>query len=152
MKALLTVFIVLLSILAFTIYKSHNSEQAQSYVASYKPLSPADSKTIWLDVQEWRKENGYSEYKEDDSLCAFADKRLVAVQDNFSHDGFVEASHKELKNYKRAGENLARVLDGDHNFLKSWLSSESHRAILEDSFTYSCIRCEDFTCVQVFAQ
>lgn len=125
------------------------------YVGAPKQVS---EDRLWNTVNQWRVEQGKPAYEEDQKLCQFADRRAKEIQDNYSHEGFIaiglEGSNELLSQtgFTFAGENLSSDFNTEKETLNAWLNSDTHRKNLNDSFKYSCIRCLDNRCVQLFGR
>lgn len=105
---------------------------------------------LWVVVNEWRMSENKPSYVKDDSLCSYANQRVQDIQTDFSHDKFV--AMKKVDRFIRLGENLSRDFQTNQETLTAWLNSPKHRENLDDNYEYSCIRCSEATCVQLFGK
>lgn len=104
---------------------------------------------LWNEVNDWRREQGLSEYVENDSLCRYASIRLYQIQKENNHNYFL----KEVRSYFPSGEiseNLANDFDNESEILESWLNSPSHRENLKKNYIYSCIATDGHYVVHLF--
>lgn len=125
-----------------------------TYIApSPSPKIGLDEGKLWSLIQEWRQSQGLKPYIKDQRLCSVAEQRLPEIRNEWSHDKFEKRfSNAQYWPYDyEIAENLAQGFDSEKNLLESWLSSSSHRKILNYSYTYSCIETSDGYAVQVFA-
>ena len=111
------------------------------------------SGSVWKQVQDWRVESGRSVYRKDYYLCYVASKRAKEIQTDWSHSGFWAYVPVMFKlGYKHIGENLAKDFNDAESTLNAWLSSDTHRANLENDYTHSCVSCSNGYCVQMFSR
>jgi hypothetical protein len=66
-----------------------------AFVFSNPPVAVENPKIekseLFTLINEWRKENGYSEYQEHPFACLLAEERLPQVTKNWSHSGFLDS-------------------------------------------------------------
>lgn len=114
------------------------------------------SSQLFEDVNQWRATENKPAFIENAELCSLATVRLEEIQDDWSHDGFLPKANPlvEQKKFVMLGENLASQYQaGDEKLiLNTWLLSPSHKANLDADFTQSCMKCDDDSCVQIFAK
>lgn len=116
-----------------------------------KEISELD---VYNVVNSWRNENGYSILVEDDVLCDFAEIRLIEIDSDWSHNGFKSKSQQLLleNGYLKVGENLYTGLAKNADaILTMWLNSPTHRNNIIDSYTNTCVQCNEESCVQIFS-
>jgi len=101
-------------------------------------------------VNDWRTSKGKKNYKIDTILCGYATERVKEVKSDWSHKQF--KTMNKIDSFITLGENLSKDIFNEAEILNSWLNSPTHRENLENSFTHSCIRCEDNYCVQLFGK
>jgi len=99
-------------------------------------------------VNAWREENNLAQYEKNDLLCEYANKRVDEIQKKWSHDGFIGT----IKDFNQIAENLSKNTTNEENTLQMWLESPSHKRILEKNFIYSCLKCNNNYCVQIFGK
>lgn len=104
---------------------------------------------LWNEVNTWRREQGLSEYVENESLCNIASRRLEDIKKDWSHNDFVPRVH-ENGIYGEYGENLANDFDTESKMLEAWLNSPSHRENLKKNYIYSCIATDGHYVVHLF--
>jgi uncharacterized protein YkwD len=111
----------------------------------------ADADQMFSLVQEWRKNNGLTEYSTSALSCQIAQTRLDEVKDNFSHDGF--DANRFCTTNCLLGENLAdNLLKIDNpTTLDLWTKSPLHLAELQKNYPYSCIKTDGRYIVQIFS-
>lgn len=73
------------------------------------------------------------------ATCAFAQTRLVEVEQNFSHAGFYARVPELRREAYRWDENLAKNFPTPISVLYGWENSPTHRANLLDTSTYGCV-------------
>lgn len=112
----------------------------------------ASSDVLFNLVNNWRIANNKEAYIRDPDLCTYANKRLLHVQAEFSHNLFdtTVAPLIDNKKFKMIGENLSKDESNEGLILSSWLASPTHRSNLDDAFTHSCLACKNSYCVQLF--
>jgi len=123
------------------------------YFSSQTTAPPPDENVIWNQVQSWRAQNRLTTYKESELLCKYSELRLNDMSAGFNHDNFIASRsdqiYSENPNFSHLGENLSE------NFvepLEKWLESPTHKKNLVEPFEYSCLRCKNNYCVQLFAR
>ena len=111
---------------------------------------------LWEVVNDWRVSQGKPAYKENPWLCSIAEKRMVEIQKDWSHDGIQRRWNKDMGGFVWMGENLGKEYLSEERMLISWLASPTHRKNLDQNFTHSCIRCQMAGvfpyCVQLFGR
>lgn len=152
MKALLVVFLLFLifstiSIFISISYASHKASNVFEYVPEQ-----FDEFTVIEDVQKWRKSNGLDEYKIDASLCKYAEMRLNDISINFSHDAFLASRSAQIYNDNQQFQSLAENLSSGINPLPAWINSPTHLKNLKENYQYTCVKCKNNNCVQLFAR
>lgn len=117
-----------------------------------QPISSSiDQNTLWYEIQFWRKGYAGKEYLEHDVLCEYTDKRLKETLKDYNHPISSEwgVDNPSLRIFTTMGENI-NIYCGN-NCLGSWLLSPPHAKVLTADFKYSCLRCNETNCVQLFA-
>jgi len=104
---------------------------------------------LWYEIQYWKKRFSDYEYQEHEVLCEYTDRRLRESTIDFNHlrNGWYQ--EQPLKIFKEVSENLARDCGGE--CLGGWLLSPKHAQALTRNYKYSCLRCNETNCVQLFA-
>ena len=108
---------------------------------------------VWERINNWKqKEDGYK-YIKDNVLCKFAEIRTEQIKTDWSHDGFYKINNQlnQATSFNSYGENLSKDIIYPVEISVSWLNSPKHRENLNKKYTHSCIKCEDYYCVQLFA-
>lgn len=108
------------------------------------------SQGVWNVVNNWRTSSGRLTYTESQILCDIADNRVKQVQDVFNHKQFLEDLKKSNYPYI-VSENLSEGYRTPEDTLSAWLNSPPHRWALEQNYKFSCVRCENDYCVQIFS-
>ena len=105
-------------------------------------------------VNIYRQSKGLSMLTKSVVTCGIATLRVNEIQNDFSHDGFRRNSQKWINSYNLSylGENLAEDYSSEEIVLSKWLKSSKHRENLMDDYSYSCMRCKNNKCVQIFAK
>lgn len=129
-------------------------QQVQTIVVTpkYEPSpTPAliQKYELWQTVQNWRHEQGLSVFQESEFLCNVAEIRLQETSIDWSHNGL--SAKRFCPNGCTIGENLAKGYYQEQRVLDSWINSPSHLAVLQRSFTHSCIATDGNYVVQIFA-
>ncbi len=104
---------------------------------------------LWSLVQNWRIENNLQPYTKNQTLCTIASTRLNEVQNNWSHNKFLDRF--AYKYPSLIGENLAKDWTDEITTFNSWINSPAHLKNLKDSFIYSCLETKDSFAVQIFS-
>lgn len=147
--------VILLAISAGFIWMGLKMETPKEVILAPSPtviptLAPFSAEKLMSIVNDWRQTQNLQLYTENETLCKIASERLVEVQSNWSHDGFVAKHNTYLPNTYMS-ENLGRGYDREEELLTSWLNSPSHAANLNKDYQYSCIKCDNNYCVQEFS-
>lgn len=124
--------------------------QAVTPMDVFKTPPQIDEDDLLSAVNTWRSESNFTAYKKSDILCGYATRRVKEIQVNWSHDGF--ENMPRIDSFQILGENLSKDFYTSNKTLNSWLNSPSHKKNLTENFTYTCIRCENNHCVQIFAK
>ena len=140
----LSVFFLII-LLAFILFKPFSFTTISS--------SPViNEEKLWSLIQDWRVKNNLEPYIEDQRLCDIAKKRAPEIQNEIdsstTHSGFLT----KFKNYPyKISENVIAYAKDESDALNWWLSSSSHRKALEYSWSYSCVKCFNNFCSQIFS-
>jgi len=130
-----------------------------AFVFSNPPVAVENPKIekseLFTLINEWRKENGYSEYQEHPFACLLAEERLPQVTKNWSHSGFLDSVSEIQTKFPETedsvfGENLAQNSLNEKEILNKWLFSVPHRENLEYDAPYSCIATDGNYVVHIF--
>lgn len=132
-----------------------SSSKVSKVDLSYLSVTPYPTTSLEGDhllevVNQWRVKIGKKIYKKNNELCNIAEARTKEIQTDFNHDKFYNHTHDFY--YEAMQEN---ILAGDQYIsyktaLDSWLQSASHSAALHKDYQYSCIKCLNNRCVQIF--
>lgn len=113
---------------------------AISLVIGYVANSPKDRNEMLKLINEYRASVGVKPLVFNLAMCPYADKRLIEVHTNFSHDGFRKNLPDYLQTAKLVGENLSKNDGGSESTVNGWIHSPTHRAnIVNPKFTDTCI-------------
>lgn len=151
----LTGLIVSTSILLVSLWIAGSAKNPLSQITSEPVATPLISQEkLWSLVQQWRAGSNRTQYKESAYTCSLADVRVKQIQTNYSHEGLAELV--QTPKFKptpgnSAQENIAAGNSSEIYEINAWLNSPDHRETLEKPYPYSCLRCENNFCVQVFA-
>ncbi len=115
----------------------------------YAASNDFDQYTLWQLINDFRTNNNLRTFTQSPKLCTMAEKRLVETKTDWSHNGFY--NHVNDFPYTRIGENLVKGYFTEQLTLQAWLKSPLHKKNLTSGFIYSCLRCEENRCVQIFA-
>ena len=138
------VFFALMSISVYAIQKLVTNHDLATNTFQLPISINADYLTSL--VNDWRIKNGLQAFTKDADLCAYADKRSVEIQTDFSHTKFLSSPC----NVKQCGENLAKGLSTENVVLQDWVNSPEHLANLKYSYSSMCISCKGNYCAQEF--
>lgn len=108
-----------------------------------------DQYKLWRMINEYEAGNNLRPFIESPKVCMMAEKRLIETKTNWSHAGFY--IHLNDFTYTRIGENLVKGYYSEQSTFQAWLNSPLHKKNLTSGYTYSCLRCEENRCVQIFA-
>ena len=98
-------------------------------------------------VNDWRTQNGYQPYIQDERLCKIALDRVNDPQPDF-HRGFLA----KYSNYPYViQENTAENFQNETATLNGWLGSPPHLATLKKPYKDSCIKCYQLVCDEIFS-
>lgn len=147
------IVIVFLCLSLFAIYVLGFNSGLKSVPSSASPTISIvqevklDSDVLWAIIQNWRLENNLKQYVKDQRLCKIAEIRASDIQTDYSHDGL----YKKYSNYPYTiQENVAGGLK-EQDVLNSWLSSKPHTETLKKNYSYSCVKCMNTLCSQIFS-
>lgn len=144
MKRLIAIlfFIISLIFLGGIIFRTYKESLPQVNI-----VSNLDPYKIYDSINKYRFSKNLKKLNFNQSMCAFTDKRLSQIHDNYSHDGFLNI--KNYYQYVSAGENLA---DNPNSAITEWILSPEHREnILNPNYTDTCIAVDSSFAVQEFA-
>ena len=104
---------------------------------------------VWDDIQEYQANLGRPEYVVNEELCELAEKRVIEIQTDWSHNGFLNLEAWPV-GYEKLGENLSKEFYLSYEVLPAWLHSPTHKENLDYNFTDSCLVCVDMYCAHEF--
>lgn len=110
----------------------------------YPPLNAEKLSTM---VDDWRTSEGFAVYKPSVEMCEIANKRLSEIKTDFSHNKFL---NNDYCVECAIAENLSRGHETELATLNAWLNSDTHRGMLEDSYTHACLVTDNHHAVQIF--
>lgn len=136
------------------IVQSKNEIQTQATRSPLPTPYVITEERLWSVVNDWKINTSGIGYENNEVLCQQAGLRLKEVQNDWSHDGFNDNAEiaKKTGGFSKVGENLARDYLYESEILNEWLSSASHKKNLDDTYTHSCIKCQNNYCVQLFGK
>lgn len=154
--ALLSVFLnLILIVLLAIIVRSYPYVLFETKQARIERLPKADADKLFALVQNWRTENGYKQYIEDEVLCGYAYQRAHEITRDFSHRLFDPNKYISNASYTFVSENIVMYIsdqnDKEIGMLGWWLNSPKHLEALKADYPNSCIACYNDHCVQLFA-
>lgn len=140
------ILVIAVIIFGATLAYDNKSQPGKPVIEEPEPTGETiitfDSQRLWTLINDYRKNKNLPEIKQDQTLCAFADKRAKQIADDWSHEGFNEVSptSKDVcPECKVVGENLARDYFTPEEILQAWLESPTHKANLTYSFNIGCL-------------
>lgn len=102
-------------------------------------------------VNEYRESKGLAVRPENGYICDFATARSVEISTDFSHDNlFGKADDHLLMGITRIdkyGENLSMNYNTAELVVNAWINSPTHKAIMEEDYDNSCVKCYHYFCV-----
>lgn len=130
--------------------KTPKTSQVQVKVQPAK--TELNSDKLWETVNNWRTSQNLPVYVKNEQLCIIADERVAYIQNDWSHNEFVEnlSAYKNISGYKYLGENLSKNNFPETAVLDAWLDSPGHLENLTLPFTHSCIATDGIFAVQIF--
>ena len=154
-RLIVLISIFVLSAFIYVIAFNHGlvaGKQSVQYSNTQNESLSIDSDKLLSLIQNWRKDQGLSEFVENAQLCRVAEDRVLDGFDD--HEGL----HLKLKNgdYNFLGEKVLlseNITTGlfPQDALNNWLDSPPHKEALMDDYKYTCVRCEGLYCVQIFS-
>jgi uncharacterized protein YkwD len=150
--SILIVGLIFLGLAFYLRYQSQFVAQNAIYRAVNNPNAtprqrkPINEEKLWTLIQTWREENHFKTYIRNDQLCDIAATRAPEYNIDGNHDKFIARFHD--LSYK-ISENATGAYD-EQDALERWLNSAPHRAALESNWIYSCVKCYQNSCVQIF--
>jgi len=126
----------------------------QVYVSSPQTLELIHLASVWGIHQQV---NSYrtKPLNWEQSLCKYASERLEETQVNWTHDGFlpiIARYNLYATKYESFGENLSMGFFWMKDIAPAWKNSPTHYAnIIDSRYVDTCIKCENYYCVQFFA-
>jgi hypothetical protein len=120
---------------------------------TYQEITMSQDK-LWQLVNNWRIENNLNDYQKDYFLCGVANEIIENPSHDFSKENPETQEFISIMNengYSKYGIIASRDKQSERDILYYWITS-AQKDILQDSFTHSCIRCENNYCVQLFAK
>lgn len=126
--------------------------QSNNVVVSTPAPIALNSDKLWETVNNWRTSQNLPVYVKNEQLCIIADERVAYIQNDWSHNEFVEnlSAYKNISGYKYLGENLSKNNFPETAALDAWLDSPGHLENLTLPFTHSCIATDGIFAVQIF--
>lgn len=136
--AALIAFVISAGFLGYYFGAKDNLAQRMAEFASYH------YSTVHQLINDYRKQRGLAELKEDAKMCELAQERAFEVSLNWSHDGYISRRPILFSVYcpgcLRTGENLARSFLSPEEVVKAWINSPTHKANLDGDYNIGCVR------------
>ena len=148
-KLLLNILFSFVIFIIFLSYQANSLENAKSSSPQPTPIPVVqfpDGEKLWSLIQDWRLKNGLQPYIKDQRLCEIAKDRSDDPFDN--HKGFFD---KYGNRPYILSENVASWVSTELQTIYGWLNSPGHLANLKNPYAYSCVICQQSTCVQIFS-
>lgn len=147
---LYTLLVVSIAFFVVTYIKANTSSNSTPPVVVQKQTS-VDEEILFNLVNEWRVNNNLKPLLVSEPLCDFASIRVEEIKKDFSHDkAFVHRKNTGIN----VGENLSAPFTNpnEQKLLNAWLNSPTHKDnIADDHYIYSCLKCSENYCVQIFS-
>lgn len=122
-----------------------NKQPVLTNISSAQPVSAF---VLWDKVNDWQKEQGYQPYVQSTYLCDIADKFL-----DFAVYWSDEYLRKNLKTYFSNSSyawNFSLNRSPEDAVLNYWISNPNTKKNLTDFYYYSCLKCKNNNCLQLF--
>jgi uncharacterized protein YkwD len=111
------------------------------------PISYYTGAELWQEVQQYRREHGIPEFKQDNVLCTITSIRvnqLLTLNALDDHNGFSPSIERFRENGQLTHNNVAEnILSGyptATEAIKGWDSSLGHQSLMLDgSYVYACV-------------
>lgn len=119
-------------------------------IGLFRPISLNENK-LWSLIQDWRTKSNLKPYIKDQRLCDIAKERATELYklgylDN--HEGFLS----RYSSYPFVlSENASAFHPNEISALNGWINSPTHLKNLQKLYLYSCLKCKDTFCVQIFS-
>jgi uncharacterized protein YkwD len=94
---------------------------------------------IILLLNLYRIQNNIPPVQVNQSVCRFAEQRLVEIQTDWNHDKFIKRK-KDIRGYGWWHENLAKNFNDPKDVLNTWKESPKHNKILLSNFKFVCLK------------
>jgi uncharacterized protein YkwD len=152
----LVFLIALMTVKVVSDVRSFRELTQVTVIATHEPTPnnptsvPFSSEKLMTLINKWRVSQGLQPYTESTTTCTVAKIRLQETQENWSHDGFVEA-HNKYAPQSYMSENLSRDSSSEQITLQDWILSPSHFDNLKKDYPHSCLKCENGFCVDIFS-
>lgn len=152
------VLFALLLLLVVAIFIDKAGTDKSTFLAKYSPIPTQtivylNSDKVEMLINEYRESNGMSTLSRLEALCDIAVIRLRDSKLDWSHDGFFTmASSNKYWGFSRVGENLGKDHVDERHLVDTWLNSLKHKENLDYPYAYSCVKCGEGYCVQIFAR
>gem|GEM_PF-5434586 len=117
---------------------------------SYQTSKPQslDENKLWSLINEWGKQQGYQPYVKNTYLYDTAGKFLDFAL--YWSDNYLSDSLKPYFTISSYAWNYSVNRSPEESILNYWISTPSTKKNLTDYYYYSCLRCKDNNCLQLF--
>lgn len=114
-------------------------------------------------INNYRVQNNKSELSHYERLCDLAKVRVIEIQDNWSHDGFLQRSENPDELYNRfcntpgftclsIGENLAKNYQTVSELIGGWAASPGHNENMLGDYNAQCVAVDGLYATSLFAK
>lgn len=101
---------------------------------------------LWQKIQQYRRQHGVPEFKQDNSLCTIASIRinqLIQLEKLDDHQGFEplvqEYQEKNKISFNQVAENILSGYPTPQQAIQAWDGSLGHQALMQDgSYVWAC--------------
>lgn len=131
----------------FLLFSNQNISKSSINTANINKVN-IDQIKLTNKINDWELKQGYKPYIENEQLCSLADKRLNELKNNYEARNYVKEPADFA--YNNLAENLAKDYLDEEAVLNGWLQYPTTKKNLTDYFKYSCIRCKESLCIQIF--
>lgn len=114
-------------------------------ITSTQPVSVFN---LWDKINDWQKKQGYQPYVQSTFLCDIADNFLDFA--TYWSDEYLKKNLKSNFNNSNYAWNFSVNRSPEDSILKYWTTNPTSKKNLTDYYYYSCIRCKDNNCLQLF--
>ncbi|MFZ6035399.1 MAG: CAP domain-containing protein [Patescibacteria group bacterium] len=137
--------LVIAGIIKISSLSEANKTTSLGTISTTQPVSVFQ---LWDKINDWQKKQGYQPYVKSTFLCDTADKFLDFA--TYWSDEYLKTNLKSYFNSSSYAWNFSVNRSPEDAILNYWINNQSTKKNLTDYYHYSCIRCKDDDCLQLF--